>query len=826
MRSAAASLRIESVAGTDATLRIVPDSKFLADPSVEYPVTLDVGLSATPRRASEGAISSPFGFATTSSYDPSMCDGGVGGGTGADCLEAAVGVTAVAFNEKVDVTWSAPPGPAQIDGYTAIVRRAANHAIVATQNVAASFAPQAAFTFRDGLVNGQSYYAEVSAYNADGPGPPAYSTTVMPAAAPWSMFDLMGMSNPSQPDVTCRSSTGVTCATGNYSWSETHPEIPGRGVPLGFMLTFNSRALYRWTHNYLMKLDWVSSSTRRINQENGSTVYFFDDGAGGWHAAGGTQATLTRDGGGNYVFKRPHDLTSYAFDAGFGRLLWQSDRNGYRTTLTYDDARPTKPARATDPAGRSLSFGYDGSDRLSTITDSSGRRVTLGYPAHGQSYWQVPSSLTDPAGGVTSFGYEGDYLLKTIRSPKATAQGGSGQTTTVAYDADGLAALSDPATQRKLTFAYTSPEAAPGTPSTNTTTVTDGFGNAAVAVHANNQVTSMTRGNGADQATSTATLDPRTMQPATVTDPRGAVWRQTFDEHANVLTATDPLGRTTTSTYDAQDRLETQTDPLGVTDTYTYDANSNLRTESRPLVGTSSIRRTTYAYDPARTGDVTSVTDPDAKVWQYAYNTNGDQISSTDPLGNTATSTYDAVGRRLTETSPRGNVAGALASQYTTSYDWNALDDLLSVTDPLGHRTTYEYDANRNVVARTDPNLNTTRYVYNAFDQQTSIDRPDGSSLKTGYDNNGRTASQTDGGANTTTYAYDTLGRLSSRTDALVRQQTYGYDAAGNHTRMTDAAGRTTTRAYDLAGQLTAVTYSDASTPNVSYGYDAAGRRE
>lgn len=837
VRTGEATSRVVSMPGGEMSLQIVPDPEFLADPDVSYPVTLDMRLAATPRSSSKNTMRSPFGGAMTSSFDPSMCDttggdecvdpsrcdSGVWGGTGADCLEAPVGVTATAFNEKLDVTWSAPRGAAPIDGYTVIVRQASNGAVVATQNVAAAYAPQAAFTFRHGIVNGQGYYATVNAYNFDGSGPAAATAAVMPAAAPWSLFDLLGTSNPSQPTVTCRSSWGVTCANGNFTWSRTYLRIPGRGVPLSFKLTFNAHALYRWTHNYLMRVDWDSTSMRRVVQENGSTAYFFDDGAGGWRAAGGTQATLTRDASGNYIFKRHHDLMTFAFDS-TGLLLWQADRNGYRTTITYDSRWPAKPARATDPSGRHLSFAYDSHGRLSTITDPTGRRVTLGYPAYGAFYWEVPSSLTDPAGGVTGFAYEGDYLLNMIRSPKATAAG-SGQVTTVAYAGGELATVGDPTTARKMTYTYTNAKPPPGTASTNTTTVTDPLGNVAVARHTNWQVTSLTQGNGADQVTTSATIDPRTMQPATITDARGAVWRRTLDAHGNVLTATDPLNRTTTYTYNAQDRPLTRTDPLNITDTYTYDANSNLLTASRPLTGTSTVQRTTYGYDPVRPGDLTSIIDPTGQVWRYGYNANGDQTSSTDPLGNTATATYDAVGRKLTATTPRGNASGAIASQYTTSYAWNALDDLLSVTDPLNGRTTFDYDANRNHVASTDPNLNKTTYIYNVFDDLTTIERPDGTTLKTGYNKNGRVVSQTDGGGNTTTYGYDTLNRLTSRTDPLGRQQTYAYNANGQHTRTTDPIGRTTIRSYDLAGQLTAISYSDGTTPGVTYDYDAAGRR-
>src|SRR5439155_1397075 len=72
---------------------------------------------------------------------------------------------------------------------------------------------------------------------------------------------------------------------------------------------------------------------------------------------------------------------------------------------------------------------------------------------------------------------------------------------------------------------------------------------------------------------------------------------------------------------------------------------------------------TVYHYGgttPAYPGDVTSVTDPDLKDWQYRYDAFGDLASVTDPLGYKTTYGYNtARGWRTSAISPRGNVAGA-----------------------------------------------------------------------------------------------------------------------------------------------------------------------
>lgn len=569
LRTAAVRTGVVAAAGGGQALELVPDASFLSDPDLRFPVTLDTGLRATGGPSSLSAPPDGEGF-STSGFDP-MC-GGVG-----DCPPGApVALAATAFNEKLDLTWGAPADGSEVDGYTVSVHRASDGVVVASRYAPATFAPQAAFTFRDGLVNGQSYYARVYAYNYAGSGPYVTSATVTPAAAPWSQFDLFGQSNPSQPSVTCRTSWGVNCATGNFAWSRTYLSIPGRGIGLGFTLTYNSQDPFRWTHNYRMRLESVPGGARRIHQENGSTAYFFDDGAGGWHAAGGTQATLTRDGAGNYVFTRIRGLTTHVFDAS-GRMLWQADRNGYRTTLTYGASNPDQPIRATDSAGRYLAFSYDSSGRLVQVTDSSGRRVSLGYAA---SLPEVPDRLTDPAGGVTTFEYDTnrEYHVTAFRSPNANRPGGSGSVTRVAYREGQSVDGGDPATARTMGYAYTSEASPPGTAGTNTATITDPSGKVAVAQHRNHLLTSITQGSGTAQAATTSlTRDAVSMRPTVTTDPRGKVWRSTYDARANLLTSTDPLNRTATSTYNAQSLPLTRTDALGVADSYALTPTATVR---------------------------------------------------------------------------------------------------------------------------------------------------------------------------------------------------------------------------------------------------------
>jgi len=150
---------------------------------------------------------------------------------------------------------------------------------------------------------------------------------------------------------------------------------------------------------------------------------------------------------------------------------------------------------------------------------------------------------------------------------------------------------------------------------------------------------------------------------------------------------------------------------------------------------------------------------------------------------------------------------------------------MLTVTDPLGGVTTNAYDGNRNLSSGTNADNHTTVHAYDAVNRPIRTTRPDGSTSRTDYDAAGNVVAQIDGLNNATTYTYDALDRPIRMADPLGRATVYDYDKAGNVVRLIDQSNQTTTYAYDAANHLTGVTYSDGTTPNVTHGYDANGRR-
>jgi RHS repeat-associated protein len=617
-----------------------------------------------------------------------------------------------------------------------------------------------------------------------------------------------GYFNPSEFLCNCFSTFyPVNDATGNFTHTFDDMSLPGRGPALHFTQTYNALnagtpgALgYGWSHSYQMNLSFDSSDGNvTVNQENGSQVLFTNTGSG-YVPPTRVLATLVKNGDATFTFtRRAREIFTFSTT---GQLLQEGDLNGYTTTLGYSNGRLTS---VTDPGGRALTFAYT-NGQLTSVTDPTGRSVTFQYDGSGNL-----SALIDVGGGHTTFTYDTSHRMLTMTDPN------SGVVTNTFDSSSRITSQTDPM-GRKTLYAY----------GTNTTTVTDPKGSITVETYRSNKLVSVAKGSGTpQQATWQYTYDPVTLGVGTQTDPNGHSSSKTYDAAGNVLTTTDGSGRTTTNTYDALEDLLTSRDPLGITTTNTYDGAGNLLTTARPLTSTGQTATTSYAYgDVAHPGDLTAITDADGKTSHYAYDQYGDKTQATDALGDEQTTQYNTLGWVTSSVGPLGNVSGGTPANYTTSFARNAFGDVTTTTDALGHATTTQYDADRNVISVTDAESNVTQSAYNKDNELTLTTRADTTTIAYGYDAAGNRVSVTDGLGHTTHYAFDALNRLSSVTDPLNRTTSYTYDGAGNRVTMVDPQNQTTTYGYDAANEMTSTTYSDGTTPNVSnITYDADGQR-
>ncbi|MFD3505374.1 FG-GAP-like repeat-containing protein [Streptomyces sp. NPDC058678] len=376
----------------------------------------------------------------------------------------------------------------------------------------------------------------------------------------------------------------------------------------------------------------------------------------------------------------------------------------------------------------------------------------------------------------------------------------------------------------------------------------------------------------------------------TVTNLNGRTVTSTYDPHGRLLTTTGPDRTTTVSYLDfgtftgpdtARQRIRTETsdgsgsdqvlwnetlfDGLGrtyrtraegttaspqdviVTDTEYADASSRPSAASLPRTASQSPRWTHYAYDAAHR--LTTLTHPGpGDTLGRAYQPG--QIEDRDETGNVTTTRYDGLGRvkgvdqhvRLCPTCSR--------STLSTTYDYDLLDQLTTVTNALGQQTTITRDALSRPTAITDPDRGlrtlkwradglldtetdargTHTWGYDAAGRPTILKevspKDDAHISKWIYDRDPRTG-QTQG---------DSVGRLilaaysTGPLGAVTGSDRTWYDAAGRPTRSrtcVDDVCQAMGYAYDAAGRLSDLHYPDPRDPDgehVRYRYDNSGR--
>ena len=473
----------------------------------------------------------------------------------------------------------------------------------------------------------------------------------------------------------------------------------------------------------------------------------------------GTTETFRTNAGCPYFYKSP-----------IWQLAEQSDARGNTNRLAYDGSG--RLTSVTDPYGRQITFTYNATNRIATITDPLGRLTRLDYDVRGTQLLRI----TDPLGGMRTYDYDNSG-----RATRKTEKNGQ-------------------------VYLYTY---GPGTVTAELLR-TDG--------------TNLVRLPLASVAnTNEWALDPAALETSlstsffaswvTNTDARGGRWAYAYDDKGRVTAIVAPDGATQSFTYDPVSALKaTVTDAKGNTSGFAYDQNGNLVAETNAL---GQVTRYTYETN---CNQVTSVTDPNGFVTTNLYDAYGNWVKETDPLGFTREWTYDDHGHVLTEKDKNGNF---------TRHSYDPFGNRTNTTDALGYVTGFAYDPVGNLLSRTDANLHTTRYAYDGLNRLIAqTNELNGGSFTVTiftYDAEGNRTSVTDANGHTTSYAYDEKGRLTFTTNALGGVTSITYDLAGNKISETDANMHTAWYAYDAQNRLAFTT--NALGYVTAYAYDPVGNK-
>ncbi|RDS80153.1 hypothetical protein DWU98_14670 [Dyella monticola] len=296
----------------------------------------------------------------------------------------------------------------------------------------------------------------------------------------------------------------------------------------------------------------------------------------------------------------------------------------------------------------------------------------------------------------------------------------------------------------------------------------------------------------------------------TVKDLAGIGWTFAYPD-ANDMVVTHTNGQqvklhwsdtytTVTSGVQPMTRVLTVTDPSGRN--YTYDtsvAGGTIAPVSGPRYIVGELDSVVYSYLSPSGNQLEEVSykyASDTSTLKYAY-----ALTEVD---------YDGVAHDTTSYNSLGQATGTQNSDGTSkvsvSYTSNSTGVAATVTNPLGHVSTYQFDSNLNIVSVTGQA---------AF-------RCDAAFASQTYDSNGNVTSQTDSDGNVTNYNYAANGELLqkveganvnyARTTNLVWDSTPGTDRLLS---VTVVGALKTSFTYTSEGRIASVTQTNLTVNGV-----------
>lgn len=182
---------------------------------------------------------------------------------------------------------------------------------------------------------------------------------------------------------------------------------------------------------------------------------------------------------------------------------------------------------------------------------------------------------------------------------------------------------------------------------------------------------------------------------------------------------------------------------------------------------------------------------------QYNFDSSGKLISIVDRNNNKIILSYtdgllssitDASGRVITLSYTDGKIAQiADPANRLITYTYDRNNNLIEVRDPAGNVTAYTYDENHNLITITYANGSHRYFAYDGEDRCIETKRDEGNQKFTfSYDPDNSTTIMTDANGNQTTFVYDKdKGVVTSITDALGNVTTSTWDEDINKTSIT-----------------------------------------
>jgi RHS repeat-associated protein len=435
------------------------------------------------------------------------------------------------------------------------------------------------------------------------------------------------------------------------------------------MLTTPSGGEISLTHNGYQQLASISDS-------DGITTHFAQDELDRPVSATAPDGYATRfsyDSAGNLLsVVNPQDaVRSYAYDPA-GRLKQITDPLGGISSYAYDKAG--RLASIRNQLSHDINFAYDSAGQMVEITLPDDRRYQYQYDPLGNV-----RKIIDPMQHAWKFSYNDINTLQSIVNP-------AGESETMAYDSRGRISKRTLRTNEEINYAYDKNGLLTSLSLPESRTIQ-------MSYRSDGLMEALSDSSAAASVTMLYDLEGRRISYA---DPNGKTMGFTYTPGGRISKIIYPNSHELLHAYDTSGRLQSLTDWLGNVTTFTYDSVDQLTGISLPN-GTTSR----FVYDSA--GELNGIRhfrsdDSDIFASEYTRDATGRIISisgaafpAPTPAGDSAVShVYDENNRLLTTIKDgivaantfdaRGNVVRRQEGPATTSFTYDALNNLLAVT--------------------------------------------------------------------------------------------------------------------------------------------------
>ena len=446
------------------------------------------------------------------------------------------------------------------------------------------------------------------------------------------------------------------------------------------------------------------------------------------------------------VISRFNDTTSFTYD-GSNRVTKVTDPIHVSLTLAYGT---NGLSTVTDTGGRVTTYTVDANSRLNAIEDPDSLSTKFGYDANARL-----DSITDRRGFTRTFGYDQAWKQDSVKFPAIKL-----------YNDSTVSPVARFAAWQKVGVPYV---ATSGTPAT------------------------MPRTDGIQAAD---------------TEPGGAVSRFTVNQWGEPLVTTDPLGRTTTVTYDGNGLPLRTVSPSGAVDSAVYNS-SGLPSFVQTADATS--RRVMF-YGPY--GQMDSASGGPQPTMRAYLGVDGRVDSLLMASASMSRFTYDSHGRVVTNTDGTGHL---LVKHWYAGVFGNKSQDSI----PGQAVTAYAYDGIGRDTATTAPLTKAVRTKYDKLNHQIKVyTGTDTLAVTTVYDAGGNVLSVTDKAGQAYHFAYNALGWDTAKVDPTNHAVLLKYNRDGDLMRVVNRRGQAISYTYDPLHRT--IAKNGTNTDSLRWGYSSS----